>query len=65
MDSFENIPKDNTQDRIIRCACFNNACRLVAPLANGARSISEVTKKAKDVSKELYKENKDWLLGNE
>lgn len=52
---------DETQERILRGMCFNNACTLI-----GRYDGEEITATQVEVlSKELYSYMKDWLTGKE
>ena len=50
---------DNTQERILRGMCFNNACTILSQ--QGVQPPGAV----KDMAKSLYSEMKDWLQGKD
>jgi len=65
--------QDNTQDRIIRGMCFNNACVLISQnnkfeaeyQKSGVYDSKRVVNVAKELSREFYEQMKDWLAGRE
>ena len=58
--------QDATREAIIRGQCFNNACTLVAGgLLDGQIVTTDIVKRIKSLSQQLYIEHKDWLTSNE
>lgn len=56
----QQVRKDDTQERILKGMCFNNACTLLM-----GKDHANILGDVKFLSKKLYLEMKDWLSGVE